>query len=84
MPPQSMMPGIMPPPGIAAGPQSVVHGYSPARSTEGSPVHHVGGYGQSLPQQNIPPGLEGSQLPQGMYMPPGVSQSVYTQPQVRH
>ncbi|XP_025078663.1 hepatocyte growth factor-regulated tyrosine kinase substrate-like [Pomacea canaliculata] len=81
MPPQSMMPGIMPPPGIAAGPQSVVHGYSPARSTEGSPVHHVGGYGQSLPQQNIPPGLEGSQLPQGMYMPPGVSQSVYTQPQ---
>nr|KAG5713572.1 hypothetical protein BaRGS_024620 [Batillaria attramentaria] len=83
--PPSMMGGMMPPQGMPPsmgpqGPQSMVHGYSPARSTEGSPVHQLSGYGQPMPpQQNVGPVMEGPQMSQGVYMPPGVNQPAYSQ-----
>lgn len=87
MGPQGMMGGMMPPQGMPPsmgpqGPQSMVHGYSPARSAEGSPVHQLSGYGQHMAppqQQNMPQGMEGPQMSQGVYMPPGANQAAYSQ-----
>ncbi|XP_070187544.1 hepatocyte growth factor-regulated tyrosine kinase substrate-like isoform X4 [Littorina saxatilis] len=85
---QSMMsggPGMMPP---GVGGPGMVQGYGPGpQSTEGSPVHQLGGYGQNVAQQQQQGGLEGpggamqGPLPQsqGVYMGPGVAQSAYSQ-----
>ncbi|KAL8588967.1 hypothetical protein ACOMHN_065749 [Nucella lapillus] len=99
MGPQGMMaggPGMIPPQGMPPnmgplqGPQSMVPGYPGApQSTEGSPVHQLGGYSQQpMGSQSLPPGMEAPQgapgqmsgpQTQGVYMQPGVGQGTYSQ-----